>query len=620
MAIAKAPAPSFMARFAGFLLGSRLPTSRQVTERLSNLAALGVLAANPLSSVAYATEEMLLVLVLGPVAALTWSAPLALAIVGLLAILTVSYRQTIHAYPQGGGAYNVARENLGLRAGLAAASGLLIDYVLTVAVSIAAGVAAITSAYSGLRPYKVELALFAIVVLTLINLRGVRSTGRLSTVPTLAFIGILVALLITGVVRYVVLGTPVPAAPEAADALAGVGLFLLLRAFAAGCTALTGIEAIANAVGVFKPPESKNAGRTMLWMALILAGLFIGITYFARRLGVVPAADQTVVSQIARLVFAGSPAYYVVQIATVGVLGLAANTAFSAFPRVTYLLGRDRYLPQQLSDTGRRLVFSNGIILLAVLSFGVVVAVGVNVHALIPLYAVGVFLSFTLSQAGMVVHWRRVREPGWRRGALINGTGAVVTCAALIVIAATKFTNGAWAVILFVSFTLWLFYAIHRHYLMVAKDLSLEGFTTPPPPPKHTVIIPISGVHRAALNAVIYAKALSTDVRAVHVCADESEGEALRAKWRQYVPDVPMEVIHSPFRNVVGPFLRYVDSVRRADQQQLITVVIPEFVTRHWWEIFLHHQMAWVFRVALMFRRSIAVTSVPHHLQPESQR
>lgn len=618
MAIVKSPAPGFITRFAGFLLGSRLPSSRQVAERLSNLAALGVLAANPLSSVAYATEEMLRVK--GPVIALlTWSMPIALAIVGLLAILTFSYRQTIHAYPQGGGAYNVARENLGLRAGLAAASGLLIDYVLTVAVSIAAGVAALTSAFSGLRPYKVELALFAIVVLTLINLRGVRSTGRLSTVPTLAFIAIMLALLITGVVRYMVLGTPVPEAPEAADALAGVGLFLLLRAFAAGCTALLGIEAIANAVGVFKPPEPKNAARTMLWMAVILAGLFIGITYFARRLGVVPAADQTVVSQIARLVFAGGPVYYLVQIATVGVLGLAANTAFSTFPRVTYLLGRDRYLPQQLSDTGRRLVFSNGIMLLAVLSFGVVVAVDVNVHALIPLYAVGVFMSFTLSQAGMVVHWRRVREPGWRRGALINGTGAVVTCAALIVIIVAK-GIGAWAVILFVSFTLWLFYAIHRHYLMVAKDLSLEGFTTPSPPPKHTVIIPISGVHRAALNAVAYAKALSTDVRAVHVCADESEGEALRAKWRQYVPDVPMEVIHSPFRNIVGPFLRYVDSVRRADQQQLITVVIPEFVTRHWWEIFLHHQMAWVFRVALMFRRSIAVTSVPHHLQPEGQR
>lgn len=616
MAVSAEPHTTVLANVGQFVLGRRLPSSHELKERLSNLGGLAVLASDPLSSVAYATEELLLVLVLAGAGAIGWSVPLSLAIVGLLAILTVSYRQTIRAYPQGGGAYNVARENLGTEAGLIAASGLLIDYVLTAAVSVAAAVAALTSAFPALAPDKVAIAVGVLVFLMAINLRGVKTTGRFFTVPTLVFVAIMVALIITGIVRFVLLGqhVPTPASrPSLEDATAAITLFLLLRAFAAGCAALTGVEAIANSVRVFRPPETKNAARTMLWMAIIMGTLFVGITYLARRFGVVPVADETVVSQIARMVFLNTPLYYGVQIATLLILVFAANTAFSGFPRVASVLGGDGFLPRQLSDTGRRLVFSNGIILLAVLSSVLVIVVGARVHDLIPLYAVGVFLSFTLSQSGMVRHWHRIRGNGWIRSALVNGVGAIVTGTALLIIAITKFTHGAWLVLLLVPATLYMFNRIHRHYEIVAEQLSLDGYAPPLVPMKHTVVIPVSGVHRATLEAVSYAKALSSDVRAVYVASDDAQADQLRVKWAKHLPDVPLEVIQSPYRLVVSPFLKYLDQFR-SDENQLVTVVIPEFIPFHWWQMLLHSQSAWMFRIALLFRRRVAFASVHHHL------
>jgi amino acid transporter len=585
-------------------------------ERLSNLGGLAVLASDPLSSVAYATEELLLVLVLAGMGAIGWSVPLSLAIVGLLAILTISYRQTIRAYPQGGGAYNVARENLGTEAGLIAASGLLIDYVLTAAVSVAAAVAALTSAFPALAPDRVAIAVSVLIFLMVINLRGVKTTGRIFTVPTLMFVAIMLALILTGIVRFVLLDQPVPAGvprPPLDDAVAAVTLFLLLRAFAAGCAALTGVEAIANSVRVFRPPETRNAARTMLWMAIMMGTLFVGITYLGHQLDIVPAADETVVSQIARVVFLNTPLYYGVQIATLLILVFAANTAYSGFPRVASVLGQDGFLPHQLSDTGRRLVFSNGIIGLTVLSSVLVVVVQARVHDLIPLYAVGVFLSFTLSQAGMVRHWYRLRGSNWLRSAFVNGVGASVTGTALLIIAITKFTHGAWLIMLLVPGTLFVFNRIHRHYALVAEQLSLEGYAPPIAPLKHTVVIPVSGVHRATLEAVAYAKALSSDVRAVYVASDDAQAEELRLKWQRHLPDVPLEIIQSPYRLVVAPFLKHLDQIR-SDENQLVTVVIPEFVPFHWWQMFLHNQSAWMFRIALLFRRRVAFASVHHHL------
>lgn len=510
----------------------------------------------------------------------------------------------------------MARENLGTRTGLVAASGLLIDYVLTAAVSVAAGVAALTSAFPALAGLKVEIAVLALLSLMVINLRGIRTTGRFFTFPTLMFVAVLASLIVTGIIRFVIFDSPVPeskASAVADNALAAVTVFLLLRAFASGCAALTGIEAIANSVRVFRPPETRNATRTLVWMALILGTLFIGITFLAHKFEIVPSVNETVVSQIARIVFDNGPAYYVVQIATLLILLLAANTAFSGFPRVASVLGSDGYLPRQLSDTGRRLVFSNGIILLALLASALIFVVGADVHALIPLYAVGVFMSFTLSQAGMVRHWQRLKGKGWVHSAAINGMGAVVTATALVIIATTKFTHGAWLVVLLVPAALYMFNLIHRHYELVAAQLSLDGFVPPMVAMRHTVVIPVSGIHRAVLEAVVYARAISSDVRAVYVAYDEQQAEQLRQKWEKHLPDVPLEVIQSPYRLVVAPFLRWLDQVR-SDEGQLVTVVIPEFVPRHWWEMLLHNQSAWMFRLALLFRRRVAFTSVHTHL------
>ncbi len=600
------------------LLGDPLATAQVRHERLGKVTGLAVFASDNLSSVAYATEEILLVLVLAGPAAVAWTLPIGTAIGLLLVVVATSYWQTVHAYPSGGGAYTVAFQNLGKPAGLTAAAALLIDYVLTVAVSIAAGVAAITSAFPALYPWRVSLAALCITGIMLANLRGVRESGRVFAVPTYLFIASFFLLLAGGLTLLGSRGGPGFAppglvAPEGPEAAAAVSLFILLRAFASGCAALTGVEAIANGVQAFRPPEARNAAITLAWMAGILLTFFWGVTYLATTLGVTPREGETVVSQIARAIFGRTAPYYLVQASTALILILAANTSFADFPRLSSILARDRFLPRQLANMGDRLVYSNGIVILGGLAILLVAVFGGETHALIPLYAVGVFLSFTLSQAGMVRRWWRKRQAGWRRGVLINGAGAATTGLVFGVIAAEKFLQGAWMVILLIPCIVLLFRKIRRHYLHVANQLTLEGFREEPPT-GHTVLVPVSGIHRGVVTALHYAQAISSDVEAVTVSLDPGSTEQMRKGWAEYAPEVPLVVLDSPYRSVIGPIREYIEKVKGRSTRHLVTVVLPEFVLAHWWEHFLHNQTALALKAILLFSKRTVVTSVPHHL------
>lgn len=596
-----------------WLVGSPLPSAAERHQRLSKKLALAVFSSDALSSVAYATEETLLVLILAGTVALDWSLPIGLAILGLLAIVSSSYWQTIHAYPSGGGSYIVARENLGTFAGLFAAAALLVDYVLTVSVSVAAGVAAVTSALPGLLEHRVALGLAAIAAITIANLRGVRESGRTFALPTYGFITCLGALVLWGMARLVMAG-PGAAAVLPHRPAEAVSVFLLLRAFASGCTALTGVEAISNGVPAFRPPESRNAGLTLVAMAVILGTLFAGITGLSHAYGIVPREEETVVSQLARLVFGGGGVYYATQAFTALILVVAANTSFADFPRLSSLLARDGFLPRQLLHRGDRLVFSNGILALGVVAALLLAAFGGETHALIPLYAVGVFVAFTLSQAGMVMHWWRLREPGWRRHMAINGVGALTTAVVTVIIGATKFTHGAWIVIIVIPLLITMFLRIRAHYKLVAAQLSLESYQ-PGPPRSHHVIVPIGGVNRATVQAVEYARALSPNATAVYV---DQAGDANRVleKWTRWGGGGPLVVLPSPYRSLARPLLEYIARVQEVEGKKVfITVVLPEFLPHRWWHHFLHNQSALLLKGALLFRKGIVVVDVPYHLR-----
>lgn len=604
------------------LLGDPLATAQAKEERLGKVTGLAVFASDALSSVAYATEEILLALALAGTVAFAWTLPIATAIGFLLIVVAISYWQTVHAYPSGGGAYVVALHNLGRGAGLTAAAALMIDYVLTVAVSIAAGVAAITSAVPALYPWRVSLAALCIGVIMVANLRGVRESGRLFAVPTYLFIASFLLMLAGGAIllgsrgEAAILPGGGPVVLEGSrevGAAAAVPLFLLLRAFASGCAALTGVEAIANGVQAFRPPEARNAAITLAWMAAILLTLFWGVTSLATAFGVSPVEGETVISQIARAIFGRNPVYFLVQASTALILLLAANTSFAGFPRLTSILAQDRFLPRQLANVGDRLVYSNGIVILGGLAILLVAVFRAETHALIPLYAVGVFLSFTLSQAGMVRRWLKRRQPGWRRGVLINGVGAATTGLVLGVIAGTKFLYGAWIVILLIPCIVLLFRKIRRHYLHVASQLTLEGFREEPPT-GHTVLVPVSGIHRGVVTALHYAQAISSDVEAVTVNLDPASTERMRAHWPEYAPEIPLVILESPYRSVVEPIREYLEKVKGRSARHLVTVVLPEFVPAHWWEHLLHNQTALALKAILLFSTRTVVTSVPHHL------
>jgi amino acid transporter len=592
-----------------------MPLAQARHERLRKRVALAVFSSDALSSVAYATEEILLILVLASTTALHFSVPISLAITGLLAIVAISYQQTIHAYPSGGGSYIVARENLGAVPGLVAAAALLVDYVLTVSVSVAAGVAAVTSAFPGLSPYKVALGVGCVAAIALANIRGVRESGRIFAVPTYFFIVSFGVMIAEGFVRLATGSLP-RTAPPVLPATEALTWFLVLRAFSSGCTAMTGTEAISNGIPAFRAPESRNAAITLGWMAVILGTFFVGLTVLADRLAIVPLAEETVVSQIARRLHGTGLFYYAIQAATALILVLAANTSFADFPRLSSLLARDRYVPRQFANLGERLVFSNGIMVLGTMAAILLVIFGGETHALIPLYAVGVFISFTLSQSGMVRRWWRLRDSGWRRRALINGIGAVATGLVALVIAVTKFTHGAWIVVLVIPALVGGFLAMRRHYDDVAEQLSLEGLAGPPEL-RHTVLIIVGDLHRGVVRAVQYAKTLATGaaVRAVFVETDPAKTAKLEEKWARWGLGVPLVILNSPYRSLLRPLVEYLDALQSLGDDHMVTVVIPEFLPSKWWQHVLHNQTALLIKGTLLFRKNTVVVDVPYLLK-----
>ncbi|MCL4473624.1 MAG: APC family permease [Actinobacteria bacterium] len=597
-----------------FLIGQPLESVREKHERLTKTTGLAIFSSDALSSVAYATEEILLALVVAGTALINYSMAIAVAIAALISIVTTSYFQTVHAYPSGGGAYIVAKDNLGENAGLVAGASLLIDYVLTVAVSITAGVAAITSAVPSLGEHKVLICLVAIGLLMLANLRGVREAGNFFAIPTYTFVFSILALIGFGLFKYLTGSEPPPAEPVEA-ATSYIAIFVVLRAFAAGCTAMTGIEAVSNGVQAFKPPEPRNASIVLIWMAAILGTMFIGISFLADHYNIVPVENETVLSQLAVAIFSKGPIYYLIQTATALILILAANTSFQGFPRLSSVMAADGFMPRQFGSRGDRLVFSNGILILGLVAAGLVVVFKGQTHALIPLYAVGVFLSFTLSQSGMIRHWLRLRGKRWKRNMLINGLGAVTTFIVLIVIASAKFLSGAWIVVIAIPIIVYATRKVKTHYDSVARQLSLEGAPRTVEYTHHSVVVPVSGAHQAVINAIRYAKALSRDVVAVYVCFDPMETTRLKQKWARYGMDVPLIVLESEYRSVIEPLMEYIDGVRETHRGGVITVVLPEFVPQKWWHHLLHNQTAWLIKGLLLFKRGVVSTSVPLHLE-----
>ncbi|CAA9582464.1 MAG: Uncharacterized amino acid permease, GabP family [uncultured Thermomicrobiales bacterium] len=607
------------------VIGAPLTNAASAHERLTKLKALAVLSSDALSSVAYATEEILHVLLIAGLAALSLSLPIGAAIVALLVIVGVSYRQTIKSYPAGGGSYIVAKDNLGELPALTAGAALLFGYVVTVAVSIAAGVAALVSAVPEFAAHRVALGLGFIALVTLLNLRGIRESGSIFSVPTYLFLVGILAMIAFGVIRNAGEGfaarEPVLPSGESAAATGSLGLLLILTAFSRGCAALTGVEAISDGVPAFKPPEWKNARTTLTWMIGILAVTFSGITFLAHQYGIVPLEPdhpggyETVVSQIARVVFGGTnAAYYYIQFATLAILILAANTAYSDFPRLAFFLARDRFLPRQFTFRGDRLAYSTGIVTLGVLSTLMLAGFGGETSRMIPLYAVGVFTAFTLSQAGMVRRWLRLKERGWQAGLTINLLGVTATGVVAVVVGITNFRKGAWIVIVLIPLLILAFRAIHRHYDRAAGELETQ---TPLDPNdiNHTVIVPIAAVNRVARQTLAYARSMADNVTAVHVTDDETGIEAMREAWEKLGTDVPLVIIESPYRSLVGPILSYIDEIDRQRPDDTLTIVLPEFVARHWWEQLLHNQTALRIKAALLFRPGTVVTSVPYHLE-----
>jgi len=611
-------------RVRGVLIGRPLASSELSHERLSKTKALAIFSSDNLSSSAYATEEILLILVLAGTSALTYSIPIALLIGVLAAVVATSYRQTIRAYPDGGGAYVVAKENIGVNASLIAGSALFVDYVLTVAVSTAAGVAAVTSAIPDLHDLKIELAIFFVAVLTVGNLRGVRESGTIFAIPTYFFIFVFAGMIGYGLIRAFVLGDTLTAAHDVApEATQSLTALLLLRAFASGASALTGIEAIANGVPYFKVPEARNASITLVWMAGILCAFFIGITVLAHQIDVVPSEEKTVVAQVAEAVFGGQNiAFYLVQGATALILVLAANTCFSGLPTAASVMARDKVMPTQFAFRGDRLGFSNGILAVGVLSSLLLVIFQADTHKLIPLYAVGVFTAFTISQAGMVIHWLRERGPGWRGSLLVNGLGAVATGIVAVIVGGTKFLDGAWLSIAFMALLAVLLSRIRAHYADADSQLGrgletgegvAEQFYYASAGRPQTVIVPVETIDRSVLRTIAYARTLSPNAVAIHVTDERERAENLRREWDAHIPDVPLVIVESPYRSLIEPIMVYLEGMDRTQPNHMVTVVLPEYLPKRFWQKALHNQLASRLKKELMVRPNTVVVEVPFH-------
>ncbi len=602
------------------LLGRPLPTTEAEHERLSRPGALGAFGLDALFSVAYGPDEILYVLILAGAAGTRLDLPIALAITALLAIVVTSYRQTIFAYPKGGGSYTVARENLGTGAGLLAAAALMVDYLTTVAVSVTAGVEALVALVPALDPHRVALDVACVVALMLVNLRGVREAGALFVLPTYVFVGSLAVLLGWGLLRFAT-GNLHPLHAVPTHATESVSLFLVLRAFAGGCTAMTGVEAIANGVPVFKEPAPRNAAGTLVTLAVMLGALFLGVAWLGYAIHAVPSDQASVIAQIGQAAAGSGPAYIlfvVIQISSAVILILAANTSFNGFPLLAAIMARDGYLPHQFVHRGSRLAYSNGIVVIGVLALALIVLFNGSTHAIIPLFAIGVFLCFTLSQAGMVRHWLGAHGPGWGLKLAINGLGAVTTAIVTVVVVTIKFGEGAWLVIVIVPVLIVLFTRVHRHYQAVAREIDTMTPDTPlrPEDIKHTVLVPIAALNRPALQTLAYARSITGHVIAVYIANGAEDAARMRATWDAWDDgaQIALTIVDSPYRTIVGPLLAYIDAVDAEDPFDTLTVVLPEFVPAHWWDNLLHNQTALRIKGALLFRPGTVVTSVPYHL------
>ena len=611
-----------LARARSWLIGKPISSEREEHERLTKLKAVAVFSSDNISSSAYATEEMMRVLVMAGVGAFSLVMPLTLVICVVLAIVATSYRQTIKAYPNGASSYIVASDNLGAPAGLVAAGALLIDYILTVAVSVSAGVAAITSIVPALFDWKVGLAMAIVALLTLGNLRGVRESGTIFMAPTYLYLVVVLGLIGYGLVG-VVIGfvppyTPPPEwlAEESAGSVGAVGILLVLRAFSSGAVALTGVEAVSDGVPAFKPPEWRNARITLTWAAALFGTLFLGISFLVSTFGILPdpSEEQTVLSILTRHL-TGDGWYLIgVQVATAAILTLAANTSFADFPRLSSFLARDGYMPRQFGFRGDRLAFTTGIVALAGLAIALLWYFEASVTALIPLYTLGVFVAFTLSQGGMVRRWWSRREPGWRRGLVINGLGAATTGAIVLIVAVSKFTGGAWLVMIMVPLLVALMWAIHVHYRRLERAVAprsaiLAARTARSP----LVIVPVARLDQPSIEALSFARSIASDALAVHITNDAASAAMLREQWSRLGSGPELVIVESPYRALIGPLLRYLDALQRQDPDRRLLVVLSEVVPRHWWDNFLHNQTALRLKLRLFFRPNTIVADVPYH-------
>jgi amino acid transporter len=625
-----------------WLIGRPLSTADAPHQTIGKAVGLAVFASDALSSTAYATQEILYILTAAGTIAYGYVFPISIAIVLLLTIVTISYEQTIHAYPGGGGAYIVSRDNLGESYAQVAGAALLMDYILTVAVSISSGAAQIASAFPVLASYKVEIAVAAVFFIMVINLRGVKESGIAFAIPTYFFIVMMVITVGIGLFRSFTgsLGTVIdPPIVHIGETLAPITAFLLLHAFANGTTALTGVEAISNGITAFKEPRSHNAGVTLIWMSVILGTLFISISYLTGKIGGVYSEEETIISQLARTVFDGRGTIYLAALgATTVILLMAANTAFADFPRLSALAAGDGFLPRQLTFRGSRLVYSNGIVTLSFIASLFIIINKASVTRLIPLYAIGVFLSFTLSQFGMALRWRKIGrlnegeqfaeagsvlhyDKNWRIKMFINGFGSICTAIVMVVFAVTKFREGAWVVLIIIPILVSLFFTIHRHYKDLASHLTLDKFHgLPSRQTRHRVIMPVSSVHQGTLEALRYAKLLSDDVTGVHISLDPSETEKVQKKWRTWGEGTRLVVLDSPFRLFIEPLLEYIEEiVDNRQPNETITVVVPEFIPSKRWHNALHMRTAEVLRQELLAKHGVVVTDVPYHVHKEEK-
>ncbi len=620
-----------------WLIGRPLPTADAPRQTVGKMIGLAVFASDALSSTAYATQEMLVVL--AAVGTLAFGAvfPISIAIVVLLAIVTLSYEQTIHSYPGGGGSYIVARDNLGELPARVAGAALMTDYVLTVAVSMSSGVAQMVSAYPVLFDYRVHITVGLVVFTMVMNLRGVKESGRAFAIPTYFFVISMYVTVAVGLLRYITgsLGAVTNPPPlQAVSAAQVLTAFMILHAFANGTSALTGVEAISNGITAFKEPRTRNAGITLIWMSAILGSLFLGISFLARQISAVPSEHETVISQLTRTAFGGQGVLYLCTIAATSViLIMASNTSFADFPRLSALMAADGFLPRQLAYRGSRLVYSRGIMALALIASILIVAFNASVAALIPLYAIGVFLAFTLSQAGMAHRWWKIGrlrpgvevkergstlryETGWKIKMVINGFGAICTAVVVLVFSVTKFFEGAWIVLVLIPVLVVILWEVHNHYTRLERNLSLVDFGEPPPAMRHRIILPISSIHQGTLAALRYAQMLSDDVTAVHVSLDPAEAERVRKQWEVWGKGVRLTILDSPYRLFLEPLLQYIDKIASNRQpNETITIVVPQFVPKRWAYNILHTQTAVILRFVLLFKPGIIITDVPYQVE-----